>query len=149
MGTDLNPTSSPLSHDLSAGSLKLPTPDSIERSIEIAVRNGLHSRPAMMIVKTVKFFCDRQKGEHVHITKDRETVDGTSIIGVMMLAAGPGSRLHFKVTAPIDTARRCLYNIERLLCVPDAEHDIHDDEKAAALALDPPQLLSALRRPVS
>ncbi len=49
---------------------------------------GIHARPAAMFVKTAnRFTCD------IFVEKDGEKVNGKSIMGLMMLAAGPGSRL--------------------------------------------------------
>jgi phosphocarrier protein len=49
---------------------------------------GIHARPAAMFVKTAnRFSCD------VFVEKDGEKVNGKSIMGLMMLAAGPGSKL--------------------------------------------------------
>lgn len=50
---------------------------------------GIHARPAAMFVKTAnRFECD------VFVEKDGERVNGKSIMGLMMLAAGKGSKLH-------------------------------------------------------
>ena len=57
---------------------------------ELTVQNklGIHARPAAMFVKTAnQFDCE------VFVEKDGETVNGKSIMGLMMLAAGPGSKL--------------------------------------------------------
>jgi phosphocarrier protein len=57
---------------------------------ELTVRNklGIHARPAAMFVKTAnRFTCD------IFVEKDGERVNGKSIMGLMMLAAGPGSKL--------------------------------------------------------
>src|SRR3954467_52320 len=49
---------------------------------------GIHARPAALFVRTAnKFACD------IFVEKDGEKVNGKSIMGLMMLAAGPGSRL--------------------------------------------------------
>ena len=48
---------------------------------------GIHARPAAMFVKTAnRFSCD------IFVEKDGEKVNGKSIMGLMMLAAGPGSK---------------------------------------------------------
>ena len=57
---------------------------------EMTVQNklGIHARPAAMFVKTAnRFNCD------IFVEKDGEKVNGKSIMGLMMLAAGPGSKL--------------------------------------------------------
>ena len=53
---------------------------------------GIHARPAAMFVKTAnRFTCD------IFVEKDGEKVNGKSIMGLMMLAAGPGSKLTLHV----------------------------------------------------
>ena len=54
----------------------------------VANKLGIHARPAAMFVKTAnRFSCD------IFVEKDGEKVNGKSIMGLMMLAAGPGSKL--------------------------------------------------------
>ena len=51
-------------------------------------KQGIHARPAAMFVKTAnRFACD------IFVEKDGEKINGKSIMGLMMLAAGPGSKL--------------------------------------------------------
>jgi phosphocarrier protein len=62
---------------------------------ELVVQNkmGIHARPAAMIVRiTNKFKAD------VYVEKDDEQVNGKSIMGLMMLAAGKGSKVTFSAT---------------------------------------------------
>jgi phosphocarrier protein len=59
-----------------------------EKEIVIQNRNGLHARPAAMFVK----ISSRYRAE-VWVEKDGERVNGKSIMGLMMLAAGKGSKL--------------------------------------------------------
>src|SRR5499433_2507246 len=68
---------------------KLPTDESsIERDFHVSNKLGIHARPAALFVKTAnRFKCD------VFVEKDGEKVNGKSIMGLMMLAAGPGSTL--------------------------------------------------------
>jgi phosphocarrier protein HPr len=68
---------------------KLP-PDGGPLTKELTILNskGIHARPAAMFVKTAtRFACE------VLVEKDGEKVNGKSIMGLMMLAAGPGSKL--------------------------------------------------------
>ena len=62
---------------------------------ELTVLNkaGIHARPAAMFVKTANRF-----GSDIFVEKDGEKINGKSIMGLMMLAAGPGSKvtLHVK-----------------------------------------------------
>ncbi len=77
---------------------------------ELVVRNklGIHARPAAMFVKTAnRFECD------VFVEKDGEKVNGKSIMGLMMLAAGPGSKLH--VWAEGEDAARAVAELDALL----------------------------------
>ncbi|MFO7725941.1 MAG: HPr family phosphocarrier protein [Oceanipulchritudo sp.] len=67
----------------------------MEKSIELIVSNkmGIHARPAAMIVRVAnKYAAD------VMVEKENEQVNGKSIMGLMMLAAGSGSRLRFVAT---------------------------------------------------
>ena len=49
---------------------------------------GIHARPAAMFVKTAnRFECE------IFVEKDGEKVNGKSIMGLMMLAAGQGAKL--------------------------------------------------------
>jgi len=66
------------------------TPSSKQFIKELVVHNkmGIHARPAAMIVRiTNKFKAD------VFVEKDDEQVNGKSIMGLMMLAAGKGSKV--------------------------------------------------------
>ncbi len=77
---------------------------------ELVVNNkmGIHARPAAMIVRiTNKFKAD------VFVEKDEEQVNGKSIMGLMMLAAGPGSKL--TVHAHGNDASQALAELETLL----------------------------------
>ena len=67
----------------------------IERSVQIANRNGLHARPAAELVKTAAKF----KSE-ITIVRDDLEVNGKSIMGVMMLAAELGATLTIRANGP-------------------------------------------------
>jgi phosphocarrier protein len=58
------------------------------REVVIQNRNGLHARPAAMLVKVSSRF-----RAEIWVEKDGERVNGKSIMGLMMLAAGKGSKL--------------------------------------------------------
>jgi phosphocarrier protein len=69
---------------------------------------GIHARPAAMFVKTAnRFTCD------IFVEKDGEKVNGKSIMGLMMLAAGPGSTV--TVSAHGHDATQALAEIEALI----------------------------------
>lgn len=66
-----------------------------EVSVTIVNRLGMHARPAALMVKTA----DRYRSQ-IWIRKDDLEVNGKSIMGVMMLAAEPGSSLHLRAQGP-------------------------------------------------
>ncbi|HEY1425570.1 MAG TPA: HPr family phosphocarrier protein [Caulobacteraceae bacterium] len=57
-----------------------------ETSVEITNERGLHARASAKFVKLAATF-----DAEVTVSKDGATVDARSIMGLMMLAAGPGS----------------------------------------------------------
>ena len=60
----------------------------IIRVLEICNKKGLHARASAKFVQTVeKFDCE------VKVKRGHEVVGGTSIMGLMMLAAGPGTTI--------------------------------------------------------
>jgi phosphocarrier protein len=63
----------------------------IEKDITIVNRLGLHARPAAMFVR----ISSRYRAE-VWVSKEGEEVNGKSIMGLMMLAAGQGSKLRIR-----------------------------------------------------
>ncbi|MEO6876767.1 MAG: HPr family phosphocarrier protein [Opitutaceae bacterium] len=76
---------------------------------ELLVQNkmGIHARPAAMIVRiTNKFKAD------VFVEKDEEQVNGKSIMGLMMLAAGKGSKVKFLASG--EDAAQMLEELEQL-----------------------------------
>ena len=64
----------------------------MEKEIELTVSNkmGIHARPAAMIVRVANKY-----SAEILVEKDDEQVNGKSIMGLMMLAAGNGSKLKF------------------------------------------------------
>ena len=80
----------------------------LTRELIIMNRYGLHARPAAMFVKT----SNRFKSE-VWVEKDGEEVNGKSIMGLMMLAAGHGSKL--TVSASGNDAEKFLEEIAQLV----------------------------------
>ena len=78
------------------------------RDFLVSNKLGMHARPAAMFVKTAnRYTCD------IFVEKDGEKVNGKSIMGLMMLAAGPGSTL--KVHAHGHDASQALAELETLL----------------------------------
>jgi phosphocarrier protein HPr len=80
----------------------------IKKELVVVNKLGIHARPAAMFVKTANLFnCD------VFVEKDGELVNGKSIMGLMMLAAGPGCKI--RVLAEGDDAAKAIHEIEALL----------------------------------
>jgi len=69
------------------------------RTVTICNRRGLHARAAARFVK-LAFEFDAE----ITVAKNGTTVSGRSIMGLMMLAAGPGTALELRATGR-DAAR--------------------------------------------
>jgi phosphocarrier protein len=67
----------------------------VVRVLEICNKKGLHARASAKFVQTVERF-----EADVRVTRGQETVGGTSIMGLMMLAAGPGCTITVEATGP-------------------------------------------------
>jgi phosphocarrier protein HPr len=88
----------------------LPTasPEAIVKHLPIINQRGLHARASAKFVQTVeKFDAD------VRVTRCGETVGGTSIMGLMMLAAGPGTSI--TVTASGNESAEVMAALEALV----------------------------------
>lgn len=75
---------------------------------------GIHARPAAMIVRIANKFNDVD----LQVLKQDEAVNGKSIMGLMMLAAGNGSHITFVATpsepAAVPRAKKLLDDMEAL-----------------------------------
>jgi phosphocarrier protein HPr len=67
----------------------------VTREIPIINKRGLHARASAKFVKMVEQF-----DAEVLVTRGGETVGGTSIMGLMMLSAGPGTTIVVSATGP-------------------------------------------------
>ncbi|WMT87257.1 HPr family phosphocarrier protein [Pelagibacterium sp. 26DY04] len=76
--------------------------------LTICNKRGLHARASARFVRTADHF-DAQ----VSVTRDGVTVGGTSIMGLMMLAAGPGSTILVQATG--NQAREAIEAITELV----------------------------------
>ncbi|MEI6076416.1 MAG: HPr family phosphocarrier protein [Verrucomicrobiota bacterium] len=64
----------------------------LTQELTILNKSGIHARPAAMFVKIAnRFTCE------ILVEKDGEKINGKSIMGLMMLAAGPGSKIKIHV----------------------------------------------------
>lgn len=80
-----------------------------ERRLTIVNRRGLHARAAAKFVRLAEGFDARVK-----VAKDGQSVEGTSIMGLLMLGAGIGSEIH--VSAEGQQAEAALCAIATLVC---------------------------------
>ena len=65
------------------------------RDLEIVNKKGLHARASAKFVQLVEGF-----NAEGRVTRGNETVGGTSIMGLMMLAAGTGTTIHVETWGP-------------------------------------------------
>ena len=65
------------------------------RTVEIVNERGLHARASAKFVKAASAF-----DAEVKVSRDDHTVDAQSIMGLMMLAAGPGSFIEIAAEGP-------------------------------------------------
>jgi phosphocarrier protein HPr len=70
-------------------------PASVTRVLEICNKKGLHARASAKFAQMVD-----QYDAVVKVTRGTETVGGNSIMGLMMLAAGPGTQIAIEATGP-------------------------------------------------
>ena len=63
--------------------------------VRIANKKGLHARASAKIVEAAARFQSR-----ITVSKDGQTVDARSIMGLMMLAASPGSEITLEAEGP-------------------------------------------------
>jgi len=80
----------------------------VSKEVTILNRLGLHARPSAMFVKV----CNRHKCD-IWVERDGEQVNGKSIMGLMMLAAGQGSKL--RITCEGSDADAAVQEIEELI----------------------------------
>ena len=67
----------------------------VARTVEVINERGLHARASAKFVKLAGEF-----DAEVTVTREGQTVDARSIMGLMMLAAGPGSSIEIEAEGP-------------------------------------------------
>jgi len=86
----------------------------VEKTITIKNKQGLHARPAALFVQIAnKFNCE------ITVSKGRQKINGKSIMGIMMLEAGVGSKV--TITANGDDAERALADLTGILSNEDMD----------------------------
>lgn len=78
------------------------------RRVRIVNKKGLHARASAKFVK-----CAGQFDADVEVSREGTTVNGTSIMGLMMLAASIGSEIEIKAKGP--DASQALDSLEALI----------------------------------
>jgi phosphocarrier protein HPr len=66
-----------------------------EATAKIVNKKGLHARASAKLVEAAARFAS-----HITVTKDGQTVEARSIMGLMMLAASLGSEIHIVAEGP-------------------------------------------------
>ena len=80
----------------------------IEKVITIKNKSGLHARPAALFVQIANKY-----DSSIAVRKGKQEVNGKSIMGIMMLAAGKGDKV--SICADGDDAEEALRELESLL----------------------------------
>jgi phosphocarrier protein len=88
----------------------------LKKDFTVNNRLGLHARPASLFVKTTGRF-----QSDIKVVKDDHVIDGKSIMGLLMLAAGPGTILKIKIEGPDEE--------EALKAIQDLFNRKFDDEE--------------------
>ena len=82
----------------------------IKKTFTVKNKSGLHARPAALFVQIANKFDSRIT---VRREDDNEEVNGKSIMGIMMLEAGKGSKV--TVSAKGENAEEAISELEKLL----------------------------------
>ena len=85
----------------------------VTRTVDISNARGLHARASAKFVKLASTF-----DAEVTVSRDGATVDARSIMGLMMLAAGPGSQIDIAAEGPDAAAA-----IQALAALVEAKFD--------------------------
>ncbi len=86
----------------------------IERSVTIKNKQGLHARPAALFVQIANKY-----SSDITIQKGKQKINGKSIMGIMMLEAGVGSKI--LITAVGEDAEEAMGELEGLLLSDNIE----------------------------
>jgi phosphocarrier protein len=85
-----------------------PATGKIQKEVTILNKLGLHARPAAMFVRVA----NKHRAD-IWVEKDGEQVNGKSIMGLMMLAAGQGTKLRLSVEGT--DAEKAIQELELLI----------------------------------
>ena len=79
-----------------------------EKELVIQNEAGLHARPAALFVQTANKF-----ESQIRVAKEEREVDGKSIMGIMMLAAGKGTQI--RITTQGVDEKEALEGLKKLI----------------------------------
>jgi len=80
----------------------------VEKKMVIKHKQGLHARPAALFVQIANKF-----DSIISVRKGSQEVNGKSIMGILMLAAGKGSEIHIRAEG--HDAAKAIEELEGLL----------------------------------
>ena len=80
----------------------------IEKEIEVISAQGLHARPAAIFVQKASKY-----DSVITVIKDGESVNGKSIMGILMLGAHKGSRI--VIVTEGDDAQEAMFELQEFL----------------------------------
>ncbi|MFA6142650.1 MAG: HPr family phosphocarrier protein [Candidatus Omnitrophota bacterium] len=86
----------------------------VEKSVVINNKQGLHARPAALFVQIANKF-----SSEITVSKGKQKVNGKSIMGIMMLEAGVGSKI--TIIASGEDAQKAVADLAALLSGSDIE----------------------------
>ena len=86
----------------------------VEKVVIIKNKQGLHARPAALFVQIANKY-----SSDITIGKGKQKVNGKSIMGIMTLAAGAGSKI--TIIADGDDADKAITELEKLLLISDMD----------------------------
>jgi phosphocarrier protein len=70
--------------------------DTVTRDVEIVNKRGLHARASAKFAALTGQYDDVR----IHVSREDQTVDGDSIMDLLMLAAGPGATIAIRGQGP-------------------------------------------------
>ena len=94
-----------MKRDAGAGDQKVV---SISKKFIIKNKLGLHARPAALFVEAANKF-----DSEIHVRKGEKRVNGKSIMGLMMLAAGNGTKITVEIEGK--DAKQAMHEIETII----------------------------------
>lgn len=83
-------------------------PNVVKKKLVVKNKLGLHARPASLFVQIANKY-----DAEISVKKGGQIVNGKSIMGIMMLAAAKGSKIH--IIAKGEDAQKAIDELEKLV----------------------------------